>query len=163
MNKQPRCEYGVLLQLSGGGEKEAHTASGGRFTAEALGVLPLMPNFGLQGAVNYVGGLGSRIGFNVAPVLAWDGGKLGAFVAYQHRGLRSTDFVYLIPSVALYLPQATLNLWYSQPLNGAQRGGHRVAPRPLRRGAYKNSQGTLVSQRFPALAASGLEPETYGL
>src|SRR4051794_35890608 len=67
------------IELSGGGEKEARTHSGGRFTAEALGVLPLIGNFGVQGALHYVGGLGSRIGFNVGPVLGFDGGKLGAF------------------------------------------------------------------------------------
>jgi len=114
------------IELSGGGEKEAHSSGGGRFTAEALGVLPLMGNFGVQGALHYVGGLGSRIGFNVGPVLGFDGGKVGAFVSYQHRGLRDTDFVHLIPAVAFYLPQANLNLWYSHPVTGAQRGGGRT-------------------------------------
>src|SRR4051794_38758119 len=75
------------IELSGGGEKEAHTSSGGRFIAEALGVLPLMGNFGAQGAIHYEGGLGSRIGFNAGPVLGWDGGKAGFFFNYQHRGL----------------------------------------------------------------------------
>src|SRR3954453_15532713 len=88
------------IELSGGVEKEARTHAGGRFTAEALGVLPLIGNFGVQGALHYVGGLGSRIGFNVGPVLGFDGGKLGAFISYQHRGLRDTDFVHLIPAVA---------------------------------------------------------------
>ena len=114
------------IELSGGGEKEAHTPSGGRFWLEGLGVLPLSGNWGVQGSMHYVTGLGSRIGFNVGPVIAWDGGKVGGFVAYQHRGLRGTDFVHLIPSVAFYLPQANLNLWYSQPVSGATRGGHRT-------------------------------------
>jgi hypothetical protein len=114
------------VELSAGGEKESHTPAGGRFTMEGLGVLPLMGNFGVQGALHYVTGLGSRVGFNLGPVLGWDGGKVGAFVAYQHRGLRGTDFVHLVPSIAIYLPQANLNLWYAQPVSGAQHGGHRV-------------------------------------
>ena len=72
------------IELSGGGEKESHTSSGGRFWLEGLGVLPLSGNWGVQGAMHYVAGLGSRIGFNVGPVIAWDGGKFGGFVAYQH-------------------------------------------------------------------------------
>ena len=55
-----------------------------------------------------------------------EGGKAGGFVAYQHRGLRGTNFVHLIPSVAFYLPQANLNLWYSQPVSGASHGGNRT-------------------------------------
>jgi hypothetical protein len=114
------------VELSAGGEKEAHASAGGRFTMEGLGVLPLMGNFGVQGSLHYVGGLGSRVGFNLGPVLGWDGGKVGAFIAYQHRGLRGANFVHLIPSIAIYLPQANLNLWYAQPTSGAQRGGDRV-------------------------------------
>src|SRR5256885_4601869 len=104
---QPLEPFGKI-ELSGGAEKETRTPPGGRFTAEALGVWPLMPNFGVQGALHYVGGLGSRVGFNIAPVYAFDGGKLGFFVSYQHRGLRGTDFVHFIPSVAFYLPQINL-------------------------------------------------------
>jgi len=122
---QPLEPFGKI-ELSGGGEKESHMPSGGRFTAEALGVWPFMANFGVQGALHYVGGQGSRVGFNVAPVFAFDGGKVGLFVAYQHRGLRDTNFVYLIPSVAFYLPQWNLNAWYSQPVTGPQGGGHRT-------------------------------------
>ena len=113
------------IELTGGGEKEQHD-SGGRFSAEALGVLPLIGNFGAQGAIDYVGGLGSRIGFNAGPVIGWDGGKAGFFWNYQHRGLRDTDFLWLIPSIAFYLPQWNLNMWYSHPVSGASRGGHRT-------------------------------------
>jgi len=113
------------IELLGGGEKEQHDGSGGRFWAEALGVLPLIGNFGAQGAINYVGGLGSRIGFQAGPVIGWDGGKAGFFWNYQHRGLRDTDFLWLIPSVAFYLPQWNLNMWYSHPVTGRQSGGGR--------------------------------------
>src|SRR5258706_4643727 len=114
------------IELSGGGEKESHTPSGGRFWMEGLGVLPLSGNWGVQGAMHYTAGLGSRVGFNVGPGVGWDGGKAGGFVAYQHRGLRGTNFVHLIPSVAFYLPQANLNLWYSHPVSGASHGGQRT-------------------------------------
>ena len=125
VHAQPLEPFGKI-ELSGGAEREAHNPSGGRFTMEALGVWPFMGSFGVQGALHYVGGQGSRIGFNVAPVLAFDGGKAGFFVSYQHRGLRDTDFVHLIPAVAFYLPQVNLNAWYSHPVTGAQRGGDRV-------------------------------------
>src|ERR1044072_9886963 len=123
-NREPR----------GGVEKEQHDGSGGRFWAEALGVLPLIGNFGAQGAINYVGGLGSRIGFQAGPVIGWDGGKAGFFWNYQHRGLRDTDFLWLIPSVAFYLPQWNLNMWYSHPVTGRQSGGGRSG-----KGLKKNS------------------------
>lgn len=114
------------IELSGGGEREAHNPSGGRFIMEALGVLPLIGNFGAQGAIHYETGQGSRIGFNAGPVIGWDGGKAGFFWNYQHRGLRDSDFLWLIPTVAFYLPQWNLNLWYAHPTTGAQRGGGRV-------------------------------------
>jgi hypothetical protein len=59
-------------------------------------------------------------------VLGWDGGKIGGFVSYEHRGLLGSNFVHLIPSVVFYLDQANLNLWYAQPVTGAQRNGHHV-------------------------------------
>ena len=122
---QPLEPFGKI-ELSGGAEKEAHNPSGGRFIAEALGVLPIFGSFGGQGSIHYETGQGSRIGFNAGPVFAWPGGKAGFFFNYQHRGLRSTDFLWLIPSVAFYLPQWNFNAWYSQPVTGAQRGGGRV-------------------------------------
>jgi hypothetical protein len=114
------------VEFSGGVEREPHVSAGGRGTVEALGVLPLMGNFGLQGSVHYVGGLGSRAGLSVGPLFAWDSGKVGGFVAYQHRGLRDSNFVHLVPSMAFYLDQMNFSLWYAHPVTGAQRGGHRV-------------------------------------
>jgi len=77
---QPLEPFGKI-ELMGGGEKEAHAPSGGRFTMEGLGVLPPTGNFGVQGALHYLGGLGSRVGFNIAPVFAFDGFKAGAFLS----------------------------------------------------------------------------------
>jgi len=114
------------IELSGGWEKEAHSNAGGRFTFEGLGVLPFVNGFGGQAAMHVVGGRGARIGINAAPVFAFPFGKVGAFVAYQHRGLRSTDFVYIIPSAAFYLPQININAWYSHPVSGADRSSRVV-------------------------------------
>jgi len=114
------------VELSGGAEREPHVAAGARGTVEALGVLPLMPNLGLQGSIHYVGGLGSRAGGSLGPVFAWGSGKVGFFTAYQHRGLRGNDFVHVIPTFAWYLEQMNLSLWYAHPVTGAQRGGDRV-------------------------------------
>ena len=113
------------IEISGGAEREERSSAGGRGTIEGLGVLPVFGNFGVQGTAHYVGGLGSRFGLSAGPLLGWDGGKVGAVVTYQHRTLRDNNFVHVIPSVALYLDQANLNLWYAQPISAAQRdGGH---------------------------------------
>src|SRR5258706_9550012 len=65
------------IELSGGGEKESHTPSGGRFWMEGLGVLPLSGNWGVQGAMHYTAGVGSRGGVNVGPAAGGDRGKTG--------------------------------------------------------------------------------------
>lgn len=111
------------VELSGGAEKEQGHPAGGRFLAEGLGVLPLIGNFGVQGTLSFMGGQGGRVGTTAGPVLGWDGGKLGGLVSYQYRDLRQNHFVHLIPSVAIYLPQANLNLWYAHPVSPAQRDG----------------------------------------
>jgi hypothetical protein len=116
---QPLEPFGKI-ELSGGVEKEANAEAGGRFTFEGMGVLPFVGGFGGQAAMHVVGGLGARVGLNAAPVFAFPGGKVGFFVSYEHRGLRGTDFVYLIPSVAFYLPQFNFNAWYSHPVSGGQ-------------------------------------------
>jgi hypothetical protein len=112
------------LELSGGAEKEQGSHAGGRFLAEGLGVLPLLGNFGIQGTASYMGGLGSRFGATAGPLVGWDGGKIGMLVSYQHRTLRDNNFLHLIPSVAFYLDQANLNLWYAHPVLHAQRDGN---------------------------------------
>lgn len=114
------------VELSGGAEKEEGYNAGGRFLAEGLGVLPLIGNFGVQGTASYMAGLGSRFGATAGPVLGWDGGKIGGLVSYQYRHLRDNHFVHLIPSMAIYLPQANLNLWYAHPVTPAQRDGNRA-------------------------------------
>jgi hypothetical protein len=112
------------VEVSGGAEKEQGSNAGGRGSIEALGVLPLIGNFGIQGLAHYMGGLGSRFGLTAGPLLGWDGGKIGLLVSYQYRTLRSNNFVHLIPSVAFYLDQANLNLWYAHPVSHAQRDGN---------------------------------------
>lgn len=109
------------IVVEGGAEKEPGFSAGGRGTLELLGVMPLTKTIGLQGVGNYVGGLGSRYGLSAGPLFAWDSGKAGFFVAYQHRTFNENNFVYLRPSVAFYLPQANINFFYSQPVTSPQR------------------------------------------
>lgn len=112
-----------LLKLSvlGGAEREENAPAGGRATIELLGVLPLTKIIGLQGVVHYVGGRGSRYGLSLGPIFSWDKGKAGTFVNYQHRTLRDNNFVHVRPSLAFYLDQANLSLWYSHPVSSPQR------------------------------------------
>lgn len=112
------------LALSGGAEKEQGGTGGPRGTIEALGVVPLWGNLGIQGVAHYVGGAGSRYGVSAGPVYAWGGGKAGIFVNYQHRTFLSNNFVHVIPALALYFNQMNLNLWYAQPVSSPQRDGN---------------------------------------
>jgi hypothetical protein len=109
------------ILVEGGAEKEPGFSAGGRGTIELLGVMPLTQNFGLQGIAHYIGGLGSRYGLSAGPIFGWESGKAGFFVAYQHRTFNDNNFVHLRPSVAFYLPQANINLFYSQPVSSPQR------------------------------------------
>jgi hypothetical protein len=96
--------------------------AGARATLGALGVLPFgWQNFGLQGSVKYVGGQGSRFGASAGPVYGWAGGKSGILIDYQHRTLRSSDFFWISPALALYFDQLNVNLSYSQPVSSIQR------------------------------------------
>jgi len=120
---QPLELFGKLA-LSGGAEKEQGGTGGPRGTIEALGVVPLWGNLGVQGLAHYVGGAGSRYGISAGPVYAWGGGKAGVFVNYQHRTFNSNNFVHVIPALALYFDQMNLNLWYAHPVSSPQRDGN---------------------------------------
>jgi hypothetical protein len=96
--------------------------AGGRGGIEALGMLPFaVQNLGLQGSLQYVGGLGSRFGVSAGPVYGWAGGKAGVFVNYQHRTLRDSDFLWITPAVALYYGQMNVNVSYTQPVSSPQK------------------------------------------
>ena len=123
VSAQPLELFGKL-ELSGGAEKEQGGTGGPRGTIEALGVVPLWGNLGVQGLAHYVGGSGSRLGISAGPVYAWGGGKAGIFVNYQHRTFESNNFVHVIPALALYFDQMNLNLWYAQPVSSPQRDGN---------------------------------------
>ena len=124
------------VAVSGGAEKEQGSKdqgvhAGARGTIEALGVLPLWGNLGVQGLAYYVGGAGSRYGVSAGPVYAWGGGKVGIFGHFQHRTFNSNNFAHVIPALALYFDQMNFNLWYSQPISSPQRdGSQRVAYAP---------------------------------
>jgi hypothetical protein len=109
------------VSVQGGAEKEEGYNAGGRGTLELLGVMPLVGDFGVQSVASYVGGLGSRFGLSAGPIYSWGSGKAGLFVAYQHRTLHDNNFVHLRPSVAFYLDQANINLYYSHPISSPQR------------------------------------------
>ncbi|MDP2606256.1 MAG: hypothetical protein Q8S00_27250 [Deltaproteobacteria bacterium] len=122
----PRAELAGIepvgkVSIQGGAEKEDGYNAGGRGTIELLGVMPVAGNFGLQGIGHYVGGLGSRFGLSAGPIFSWGSGKAGLFVAYQYRTLHDNNFVHLRPSVAFYLNQANINLYYSHPISSPQR------------------------------------------
>jgi hypothetical protein len=117
-----------FVSAMGGAERETGQPSGGvgraggRATLGALGVLPFVwQNFGLQGSVSYVGGQGSRFGVSAGPLFGWAGGKSGILIDYQHRTLRSSDFFWISPVLALYFDQLNVNLSYSQPISPIQR------------------------------------------
>jgi hypothetical protein len=105
------------------GEPNGHDVGRGgpRVTFGGLGVLPFyLQNFGLQSSVHYVGGQGSRFNASAGPVYGWAGGKSGIFLDYQHRALRSSDFFWIQPALALYFDQMNVNLSYHQPISGRQ-------------------------------------------
>jgi hypothetical protein len=106
------------------GEPIGHSVgrAGARVTLDALGVIPFAwQNFGLQGSAQYVGGQGSRFGGTLGPVYAFDGGKTGFFLDYQHRTVRDADFFWLNPALSLYFNQMNLNLSYAHPISGVQK------------------------------------------
>jgi len=124
----PRAELAGIepvgkLSVEGGAEKEEGSVAGGRVTLGALGVMPLVGNFGLQSRAHFVGGSGGRYGLSAGPLFSWGSGKAGIFVAYQHRNFNSNNFVHIRPSIAFYLPQANINLYYSHPVSDPQRDG----------------------------------------
>ena len=109
------------LSVEVGAEKEEGFGAGARASLGAMGVMPVVGDFGLQARAHYVGGFGSRFGLSAGPLFAFDSGKAGLFVAYEHRTFNSNNFVYLRPSVAFYLSQANINLYYSHPVSNPQR------------------------------------------
>ena len=122
------------LSVEGGAEKEQGSEAGGRLSLGAMGVMPIAGDFGLQARAHYVGGLGSRFGLSAGPLFAWGSGKAGLFVAYQHRTFNSNNFVHIRPSVAYYLPQANINLFYSHPVSSPQRDGQVFIDRRIQYG-----------------------------
>ena len=132
------------VSVQGGAEKEDGFSAGGRGTIELLGVMPLVGDFGVQGVAHYVGGLGSRFGLSAGPIYSWGSGKAGLFVAYQFRTLHDNNFVHLRPSVAFYLDQSNINLFYSHPISSPQRDHSSIGcvtffgPSICRRGSVEN-------------------------
>lgn len=148
------------ISVYGGAEREEGFPAGGRGTIGLLGVLPLTNAFGLEGTGHYVGGLGSRYGLGLGPIVSWEGGKAGTFINYQHRTLGDNNFVYIRPSLALYFDQANVNLWYSQPVSSPQEMG-----RGRTDFGISQIQGTLqyfIPREVPFLRKDNLEL-TFGV
>src|SRR5712692_2183106 len=77
--------------------------AGARGTANFLGVVPFaMPGFGLEGALQYNGGHGSRLGAALGPIYVFGGGKTEFFFSYHHRSVRDGVFFWISPEMALY-------------------------------------------------------------
>jgi hypothetical protein len=109
-------------------------------SVEALGVVPfsaispMLENFGFEGQFSYAGGRGSRFNLNVAPVFAWNGGKIGVFYHNQWRNYpdgvggdksagndpREFHFAWIRPAVSLYFPQMNVDISMNQPVVNVQ-------------------------------------------
>lgn len=137
------------LSVEGGAEKEEGTAAGGRLSLGAMGVMPIVGDFGLQARAHYVGGQGSRFGLSAGPLFAWGSGKAGLFVAYEHRTFNSNNFVFLRPAVSFYLPQANINLYYSHPISSPQRDSQSLGIFNYQRVQYGANQLAGTFNYFP--------------
>jgi hypothetical protein len=150
--------FGMLSAMVGAeretGQPIGHSVgrAGARATLGALGVLPFaVQNFGLQAAVQYNGGQGSRFGGSAGPVYAWAGGKSGIFVDYQHRSLGSADFFWISPALAVYFDQMNLNLKYSHPISGIQRTRYQGDPRDAQIVEVATNKAQATVSYFPPM------------
>jgi len=141
--------------LLGGAERQdRHTGdavgSGSHALAQAglLSVIPILPTLGMQFSFDYAHmfGHGNKFGAQAGPILGFGMGKVGVFVTDQFQllpqpadggGLRSANFVWITPSLALYdlLPNTNFDVWWSQQVSMHNRvdgkfgdGKHQLAP-----------------------------------
>ncbi len=98
---------------------------------EGLGMIPLLPQLGIQlnGAYQYGGGVGGhKFGFQGGPVYDFGMGKAGLFLTEQFRiydsganggGIRSVNLLWLTPSVAFYdlIPGSNVDIWLMQQVS----------------------------------------------
>ncbi len=113
---------------------------GGRGTAQALGVIPLMGPLGAQASFQYTGGAGSRFGTTFGPLYDFTAGKVGLFGTFQHRSSHGENYWWLEPALDYYMGDINLSLRYIQPLSSVQDRLVRVV-----------NDGNLVIQRNMAI------------
>lgn len=110
----------------GGAEKDGGDISAsGIGGVDALGLLPVSKDLGLQGGVYLSGGQGFRLGLNAGPVLNFSSGKLGMFVDYEHRAREDFNYVGLRGVGGYYFDRFDALLSYSQPVSSVQRHASR--------------------------------------
>ncbi|HTM07160.1 MAG TPA: hypothetical protein VL754_02105 [Verrucomicrobiae bacterium] len=125
------------ISALGGAERQTHetkesvgSGSHGLAQTELLSVIPITPIFGiqLQGGYANMFGHGQKFGGQAGPIVSFGMGKAGFFVTDQFHlyndaaaggGLRSANFVWLTPAVALYdlLPATNLDIWFAQQIS----------------------------------------------
>jgi hypothetical protein len=109
----------------GGAERSSGFSASGIGGVDALGLIPVAKDVGLQGGLSLSGGQGFRFGLNAGPVFNFPSAKLGLFVDYEHRAREDFNYVGLRGTGGYYFNQFDALLSYSQPVSSVQRSGGR--------------------------------------
>ncbi len=105
----------------GGAERGGDNSASGIGGVDALGLIPLGKNFGLQGGFFLSGGQGFKLGVNAGPVLNFDSGKLGLFADYEHHARGDFNYVGIRGIGGYYFNRFDTLLSYSQPVSSVHR------------------------------------------
>jgi hypothetical protein len=108
-----------------GGAERGETSASGIGGLDALALVPLSKNLGLQGGLFASGGQGFRFGVNAGPVLNFDSGKVGLFVDYEHHARSDFNYVGIRGIGGYYFSRFDALLSYSQPVSSVHRSGGR--------------------------------------
>ena len=111
-----------VITAFGGAERGEFPASG-IGGLDALGLVPLSRNVGLQGGFFTSGGQGFRFGVNAGPVLNFDSGKVGLFVDYEHHARSDFNYAGIRGVGGYYFDRFDVLLSYSQPVSSVHRSG----------------------------------------
>jgi hypothetical protein len=107
----------------GGAERGFTDSAGGIGGLDALGLLPVGKDIGLQGGLSFSGGKGFRFGLNAGPVLNFNSGKVGLFVDYEHRAREDFNYVAIRGTGGYYFDRFDALLSYTQPVSSVHRAG----------------------------------------
>jgi hypothetical protein len=108
-----------------GGAERGESSASGIGGLDALGLVPLSRNLGLQGGLFVSGGQGFKFGLNAGPVLNFDSGKVGLFVDYEHRARSDFNYAGIRGIGGYYFNRFDALLSYSHPVSSAHRSGGR--------------------------------------